>query len=63
MEVQVRYRDSQGNVSIRKITPVSLFRSGTEYALEVFDEEIGVYRTFAMKDILEWGVTSEPERT
>lgn len=60
LAITVRYKNYRGEISIRKIIPLSLTFDSTEYhkekqwLLEVWDLEKLAHRTYALKDIEEW---------
>ncbi len=62
--VIILYTNYRGETALRKITPKKIWFGKTEYhpeeqwLLDAFDLDKQADRTFAMKDIKEWKVTS-----
>lgn len=60
--VRIEYRNWKGAVGVREITPTTLlfgespYHDGPQYLLRAFDHGRGEPRTFAVRDILAWGV-------
>ena len=60
MTIRVRYKNWKEDVAIRTIIPLSIFHGSNEFhkenqwLLKVWDVEKHDYRTYAIKDILEW---------
>lgn len=58
--IRVKYKNWKGEVAARTIIPLSIFYGSTEYhkegqwLLKVWDMGKEDYRTYAVKDILEW---------
>jgi len=58
--IKVKYKNYQGNISIRNIIPQNIYYSHTEFhpedqwLLEVWDVEKDALRTYAMMDIIEF---------
>lgn len=63
--VSIYYKNYRGEIGWRKINPVSISYSSTEFhpeeqwILRAFDVEKDAIRDFAMKDIIHWGEVSK----
>lgn len=64
--VTIRYRNHRGETALRRIIPkvirfsFSQWHPEIQWLLDAVDIDRNADRTFAMKDILEWGVVNEP---
>jgi predicted DNA-binding transcriptional regulator YafY len=62
LKVFIDYKNWKGVVGIRHITPKGIHFGKTEYhpeeqwLLDAYDHDKEDFRTFAMNDILKWGV-------
>jgi predicted DNA-binding transcriptional regulator YafY len=60
--VTIRYRNHRGEVSLRHISPheirfgATVWHPEKQWLLDAWDLGKEARRTFAMRDILEWGV-------
>ncbi len=58
--IHVNYKNWRGEISIRKIIPLEVYFGSTEYhkeeqwLLRAWDVGKEDYRTYALKDVLEW---------
>ncbi len=58
--IPVRYKNWKGEVAVRNIIPLSVFYGSNDFhkdvqwLMKVWDMEKQDYRTYALKDILEW---------
>ena len=60
MEAQVMYKNWKGDIGIRSILPLRILYGKTDYypreqwLLKVWDFDKDDYRTYALKNIMEW---------
>lgn len=70
--VAIRYTNYRGETAVRRIIPMEICYKSTvwhpepQWVLEAFDIDKDAHRSFALKDVIEWGVAwttsmGEPE--